>query len=314
MAKTFDPRKAGAAADEMIKNLQTPAGEQTPPSNEQTPTPSNEPAVTAGESTPAVTSPDPAPAPQPSEVDALKQRLQAAEQAAREADQRWRSLQGMIDKRDSELDQMRQLIATLQQAPKEPERPQSFVTKADEEAFGADMIDLNRRVAKETVSAEVDQLKQYIAKLEDKLGIVSQATVQTNQARFEERLAGVIPNWMQINEDPSFIAWLGKYKLTALREAYKEFDVDGVAQFFRDYVATLPAPAATPTQPKADDIVAPSKGTASTPTTQTTEHLWTREEIAKLYRDKQEGRVSAADFAKAEAEIFKQANAGKIAA
>lgn len=312
MAKTFDPKKAGQAADDLIKNLQTQpsAAEQVPPVVDATPTPSNEPAP-AGESTPAVTPPA---AQQPSEVDALKQRLQAAEQVAREADQRWRSLQGMIDKRDSELDQMRQLIATMQAAPKEPERPQSFVTKADEDAFGADMIDLNRRVAKETVSAEVNQLKQYIAKLEDKLGIVSQATVQSNQARFEERLSMVVPNWAQINEDPGFIAWLGKYKMTALRAAYQEFDVEGVASFFKDYIATLPTPAAPPTQPSAEDIVAPSKGTASTPTAPAAEHIWTREDIKRLYHDKQEGRISAAEFAKAEAEIFKQANAGKIAA
>lgn len=315
MAKTFDPKKAGQVADDMIKNLQTQqpaAAEPALPASDAQPTPSNEPAVAADVSTPAVTPPA---APQSnSEVEALKQRVQAAEQAAREADQRWRSLQGMIDKRDSELDQMRQLIATLQQPPKEPERPQSFVTKADEDAFGADMIDLNRRVAKETVNAEVNQLKQYIAKLEDKLGIVSQATVQNNQARFEERLDFAVPNWTQINEDPGFIAWLGKYRLVALRTAYQEFDVDGVAQFFKDYIASLPKPAAAPVQPSAEEIVAPGKGNNGTPPSAPAENIWTREDIARLYRDKQEGRISAADFAKAEVEIFRQANAGKIAA
>jgi small-conductance mechanosensitive channel len=306
MAK-FDPKKAGADADAMIKNLQTQpqAAEQVEVTPAAAPEPSTEQPVAVAESTAPVTAPPPA---ANAEAELLRKQLA-------DADQRWKSLQGMIDRRDAELDQMRQLIATLQSPPKEPERPQPIVTKADEDAFGADMIDLNRRVAREEFSTEVNQLKQYIAKLEDRLGIVSQATVQTTQARFEERLAHVVPNWVAINEDPRFISWLGKYKMTALRAAYQDFDVDGVASFFNDFIATLPAPAAAPVQPSADDIVAPGKGSGGTPRPDSqAENVWTREDIARLYRDKQEGRISAAEFAKAEAEIFKQANAGKIAA
>jgi len=312
MAK-FDPKKAGADAEALIKNLQTQqaqsAAEQTPDQSLASPEHSNEQPVAAVKPDAAATSADPAvtPAPQ-SEVELLRKQLA-------ESDQRWKSLQGMIDRRDAELDQMRQLIAALQTAPNEPERPQPFVTKEDEDAFGADMIDLNRRVAGEVVTQQVAELKNYIAKLEDRLGIVSQATVQSTQERFENRLTGVVPNWQQINEDPKFLQWLGKYKLTALRAAYQEYDVEGLASCVKDYTATLPAPAAAPRQPSADDIVAPGKGNSGSPASAgQSEHIWTREDIARLYRDKQEGRVSAADFAKAEAEIFRQANAGKIAA
>lgn len=305
MAK-FDPKKVGADADQLIKDLQAQQAAQDTPPADPPPTPDEPKVAAVADATPAVTTPAPAPS---ADIDMLKQQLS-------EADQRWKTLQGMLAKRDAELDQMRQLIAQLQAAPpKAPEKPTPFVTKADEDAFGADMIDLNRRVAREEVTNEVSQLKQYIAKLEDRLGIVSQATVQTNQARFEERLAGVVPNWVQINEDPNFIAWLGKYKLTALRAAYQEFDVDGVASFFTDYMKTVAPPAASVSQPTAEDIVAPGKGTGATPTPSVQqEHVWTRSDIAQLYRDKQEGRISDADFKKAEAEIFKQANAGKIAA
>lgn len=308
--KKFDPQSAGAAADEMIKNLQTAKTEQA---GDQAAAADNaqEPTTVVPDATPAPVPQAAAPAPQSNvEVDLLKQQLS-------ESEQRWKTLQGMLAKRDSEVDQMRQLLATLQAPAPEPIRPEAFVTKADEDAFGADMIDLNRRVAKETVTAEVLELKNYIAKLEDKLGLVSQATVASAQDRFEVNMDRVVPSWRQINEDPNFIQWLGKYRLAAMREAYKEFDVNGVAEFFNDFVRTLaPAKATEPTppMPSADEIVSPSKGTSSSTPAPAQEHLWTRDEIRRLYQDKQEGRVTAAEFAKAEAEIFKQANAGKIAA
>jgi hypothetical protein len=59
--------------------------------------------------------------------------------------------------------------------------------------------------------------------------------------------------------------------------------------------------------------VAPARGQTGT-VAPVEDPIWTRDAIAKLYRDKQEGKISAADFAKAEAQIFKQARENKIAA
>lgn len=90
------------------------------------------------------------------------------------------------------------------------------VTKADEEAFGADMIDLARRIAAEEFGRREAQYQERITNLETALQgtnktveDVSTSVQQTADERFFGGLDSRIPGWEAIQKTPECQQWLG---------------------------------------------------------------------------------------------------------
>jgi hypothetical protein len=219
-------------------------------------------------------------------------------------EQRYRSLQGMWQSANARLQkaeaQNSELAEKLQEAidklekvaqakPAEP-KPSSLVTDKDAEAFGTDLIDLARRVAKEQFGereqqllGEISALKQHLAAQDQKLGSVAQSQVVSAQDRFYGALDSGLPQWESIQGTPEAQQWLQTRvpgtRTTwndALLAAAQEFDAPRALEVFETFLALHPQLDArkkqvAPDQSKKAELqrqVAPSKS-ASAPAAST---------------------------------------------
>jgi hypothetical protein len=316
----FDPNKLGEEADRMIAELNQPAGAE------------DQSAASAAE---AIAPEQPATATPPEQgvsddqganpqIDA---QLAELKKQAETADQRWRVLQGMIDKKDSEIESLRVLLAQLstaqQQAPAPEQARPSGVTQADIQEYGTDLIDLIGRKAAEIVEGRLAPFLEQISSLKGSIGEVAQTSVRSAQHQFEATMNTVVPDWRQLNNDPAFLAWLNQTapfttetKLDLLRKAAQALDAEKAAEFFNAYKKEQPPPEQPAAAPSPAKHVAPgrSQAPASRVDNASGKRMWTRPEIAKLYDDKMAGKISQAEFDKLEADIFKAQRENRIAA
>src|SRR5262245_2589577 len=278
---------ANKIADDYYKALRgeqpaaPPAGEPpaTPPAGEPPPASNTPP---AGEPPPASNTP---PATPPSNVANIPQP---------DAEQRYRVLQGkynaevprlqtQVREQGDTIKQLRDqltatqtLLASLsgQQASAPagnappagtPAAPKKLVQDEEIREFGADLIDVVRRAAREEIAQQVPAVvEQRVAPVAQRVDQVAQAagsvvkSVQQNdQQSVLDLLADKVPNWTTVNEDPEFLAWLdqrdsysGARRGDMLSQAYKAHDGPRVVAFFNGFlkehatVTTPPPPAA----------------------------------------------------------------------
>jgi hypothetical protein len=341
----FDPKKLGEEANQMIQELnQKIAGKDAAPSEDQT-----------GESTEAIAQevvekqPDDQgvastaqpvetetnePVAQPTtsvELELLRKQVEASEQ-------KWRVLQGMINKKDEEIESMRALFAQINAAPsgaaeaKQTVQVQDLVTKKDVDDYGADLVEFVKRAAKSVASAELAQfeakLQSEFDKLRSSVTTVEQSTVKTAQDLFFDSLTKKVPDWRQLNTDPAFLAWLNEFdqfagtqRLQLLQSAVSSGDAERASVFFNTYKAltqpaepAAPAAEATPQKAKVEKFVSPGKSKGSAAKVEGEKLVWTRAAIAKLYDDKMAGKISAKKFDELERDIFAAQQEGRIAA
>lgn len=313
----FNPEKLGEEADSMIAALNQPQGE-APVAEDQSPDTSE--AIAAS---PETVNSDKGVETQPPESDISGQLAELRKQAET-ADQRWRVLQGMIDKKDEEITTLRALLAQLSAKPEQAaeQKPSQLITQTDITEYGTDLIDLIGRKASEVVGSQMKTLEAQLAELRNYMSGLAQTTVKNTHAQFEDQLTAKVPDWRSLNVDPQFIAWLNtpapftkESKLDLLRRASNEYDAMKAAEFFLAYKGDT-APESAPAQPTAAKFVAPGKPQAPVNKIEGTgnKRMWTRPDIAKVYDDKMAGRISQSEFDKLEADIFKAQRENRIAA
>lgn len=246
------------------------------------------------------------------------------------ANQRWKVLQGMIDKKDAEVDNMRALLAQLSQkaeTQKDEAKP-SQVTNEDREALeGLDLLAPVTNIVNEVFDSRIREVMAKIAKLEQSITGVGEMTAKTNAEMFDDALTRQVPSWRQVNVDPAFIAWLqeedgftGKTKLDLLTDAYSTGNLARTVRFFKAYeesTGQVAAPEAAPA--KKDNVtklIAPgkSRSVATPPVQANTAQIWTKDDISRLYDDKRNGRITQEEFDKYERDLFKAQGEGRIAA
>ena len=328
----FDPKKAGEEADTLITSLNQPpkvedqAGTDDAIAVEDIDTTE---AVAAAASPPAA----PEPAPDVPALSELKRQLDAAEQ-------RWKVLQGMIDKKDDELEQMRILFAQMGNATAaaEPTAPAAeLITAQDRTDFGDIPVLVQRMatqiattIATKIVSDELAKFKPTMDKLEVGVATANKQVGDTAYEQFTARLADKVEDWETLNTNPGFLAWLDKIdefagvsRLTLIRDAFSHLNVGRVAKFFSAYkdeagIGAPAAAAAEPAPPPADvrKFVAPgkSKATPGKVDNGANTKQWSRADISKLYDDKMKGRISQTQFEEQERDLFKAQHEGRVAA
>jgi len=131
---------------------------------------------------------------------------------------KYRRLQGKYDaevpRLYSELKELKATLMQMQQAPpkqepkaEKPPEPKKLITDQDVEAFGDDLIDVARRVAREEMSAKLQVELEKMHRENEALK--SQMTaVQGNT--FEARLRQTIPDFDEINNDARWVEWLNE--------------------------------------------------------------------------------------------------------
>lgn len=181
--------------------------------------------------------------------------------------QRFETMQGKYNAEVPRLhDTLRQQVQTVQQMQGRlehlersptpaPAAPAPLITANDEEKFGADLVDMARRVARDESLAVVQRLElleQMARNLGTKVGRVdemAQDVQATKERQFYVELAKAVPNWQTINVDPVWLKWLaefdpfaGKPRQLSLDEASSAMDYQRAIAIFQRFLDTLPAP------------------------------------------------------------------------
>lgn len=171
-------------------------------------------------------------------------------------EQKYRSLQGHFNAEVPRLHQQnKELAAQLQalqqqmqelQKPKQQPTDDRLVTDEDVSQYGADLIDLQRRVTREVVREFVNPLKEELAQRDAKITQLENLLGKTGgdvaTLSFEQRLERAIPDFSQINADPKWIAWLdavdeytGEPRRAYAEWVYNQGNVDKLKQIVDFY-------------------------------------------------------------------------------
>lgn len=250
-------------------------------------------------------------------------------------EQKYKTLKGMYDAevprlhadlRDlkAQVDNLRKASETKPVEPAKPKAAEKLVTDADVEAFGSDLIEVQRKVAREVAAefrGELDAMRAENEKLREQL---TSTGTQVSEASFEQRLYRMVPDFEAVNADPKWIAWLNEVdpllrapRSTVAQQAFNRGDAEGVAHYvamFKKSVAPV-----EPTADKTEELerqLQPNRGAASTPPTSQKGKVYTNADIEKMFRKATDlgvkGRVDEAK--KLEAEIDAAFMEGRVTA
>jgi hypothetical protein len=236
--------------------------------------------------------------------------------------QRYSTLTGKynaeVPRLTSEIKELRATLGDLQsamqeQSQKAAETPQPpLVTDDDIASFGPDLIDLIKRqatlVAKDTEQAyrkEIEALRADNQKLNEQLNGVTETQRYSSQQQVLNRLTELVPDWNDLNQNPSFLDWLGEVdpmsgqaRQAYLDSALTDLDPHRLATVFNTYkqqagLTEPPAPKAP--KPEVQRQVTPgkSKATPTVPSRSSIEtKMWTAPEIEEFYNDLRAGRYA----------------------
>jgi hypothetical protein len=263
------PKAVAAATEELAaleQQLQAPVEPETPPDGQTETPPAPEPSPEPVTAAPVASSDVP---PEPQEVPEEKW------------EHKYRRLQGKYDAEVPRLyAQVRELqgvLAQMQQqmqAPpppaEQPKEPEKYVSDEDVANYGADFVDIQRRITLDTTRELRKQVEELKAQLH-------QQGTQVRTVSFETQLLDAIPDFKQVNIDPSWVEWLDAYdpllrapRRAVAQAAYAKGDVEAVKGYVdlwrKSQAPAQPAP--TPAVSRQQELqrqVQPSRATASAP-------------------------------------------------
>lgn len=182
-------------------------------------------------------------------------------------------------------------------------RTEPLVKPEEVNEYGEPLVDLIRRAAREELAKKDAEL----ARLKKEVESIKSNTAQTKEVGFLEKLAAQVSDWMLINDDPEFHAWLGEVdELTGaqrqaiLSEAEEKRDADRVARFFKAFKKVQEEKSAAATV-ALESQVAPTA--TRTPEAPKGKKIWTRAEVADFYARHRSGGFSDEEAAAIENEI-----------
>ncbi len=198
---------------------------------------------------PASAEPTPEPQPAPAAPQPEATPKPAASEVPEETwQQKYRTLKGMYDAevprlhaQVKELNQRMEQLQRAAEAPKtepQPRTQEKLVTDADVQAFGEDLIEVQRKVAREVAQefrADLEAMKAENAQLRAQLQTTSAQVVESS---FEQKLNQLVPDFATVNADPKWIAWLNEIdpmirapRKTVAQDAFARGDAEGVAYY-----------------------------------------------------------------------------------
>lgn len=267
---------------------------KTPASTEEPKDPNSEPAEPPKDPEPTPTDP----APVEKKPEAPTEPVVAEETWQ----QKYRTLKGMYDaevpRLHAELRELKATVESLRKAPEpapasKPAEPTKLVTDADVEAFGSDLIEVQRKVAREVAQefrAELETLKAENADLRKQIGETGTKVVE---ASFEQSLHRLVPDFDAVNTDQRWIDWLNELdpmlrapRKVMAQEAFSRGDAEAVAYYIGMFKQTL-APAAEPTPAKNVELerqVQPNRSSSPTAPVSSKGKTYTSSQIQNMFQ------------------------------
>ena len=256
-------------------------------------------------------------------------REQPREETAEYWKHKFKSLDGIIRQRDQTIEQMRDMLASMQQSMQQMSESQQaqaqqptkqLVTKEDEDAFGADLVEFMQRVAQQALSNAKEELRSEFSGLSSEVSKVTKTVQATAQERFEAALDKHADGWRELDRDQAFIDWL---KASPTRQQHwalsiNNLDALAAAEMFQTYKLLNDQAAAERNAPRnkrkaeLERQVAPGKS-RSTTTGKEAEgepKRWTASEISHAFENRKS--YGAQEWAATEREIFKAQAEGRV--
>lgn len=200
-------------------------------------------------------------------------------------------LHAALKERDSKLNSLTEEVEALKAAVSAAPR-ESLIKPEEVNEFGEPLVDLIRRAARD----EMKDKDAEIAKLKREVESVKTTTVENKEVSFYDKLASAVPDWMAINDDPDFHAWLGEVddltgaqRQDILTAAEEKRDADRVARFFKAFKKVQENKSAAATA-SLDSQVAPVASRVDEPPKG--KKIWTRAEIADFYARDRRGELT----------------------
>lgn len=211
--------------------------------------------------------------------------------------------------------QVAQITAKLEQTEANAKR-QPLVKPEEVQEFGEPLVDLIRRAAREEAQALVPQANPQVETLATELKSIKEQGAKTAWDTFLTRLTELVPDWVQVNGDETFLSWLaeidpltGAERQTLLSDAQDRLDAVRVAQFFKTFKAQGATRAEAARVGLEQQAVPNTQSRAAAPTGKV---VFTRREVQQFYADWKAGRISDAEAVAKEAEINKAAAEGRL--
>ena len=180
-------------------------------------------------------------------------------------------------------------IAALKVEPTKPKEKVSLVTDEDRAEFGEELLDVQRRIAKE-VSQEYEerfeQQESVIKELQDQL---AKTGSQIGEVGFSQRLAQLVPDFAAVDQDERWMKWLSEHdpmlrgpRRSQAQAAFDAGDAEAVAHYVKLWKETLAEPTESEkpaVQAELEKQVAPTRSANSVkqPTNQNSKIYSTRE-------------------------------------
>ncbi len=334
MAVPEQVRKQTEAVQQLYKDLEEPVP-ASPENGEAAPVPKEVLPAPAGtlDSVDGV-----APPPEPTEPGDGSQ--------AETFENKYKTLQGMYnadvprlkaqnDELSQRLEQMEQLIVTMQAAPAPTPapipKPESLLSAEEMDEYG-ESIDIMRKVSQEVagvyeqrlidMQTTIDQLKGTVM---PRVEAIASTQAHSIEQAFWSDLSSAVPNWREINGDPGFQSWLLEVdalsnlsRQTYLDDAQRNMDAGRVASFFSSWQqanGTVPAqPNRTASNSELEKQVTPGKGRNTGTTPGGEQKTYTPKDITNFFNDvrlgKYKGKEEERD--KTERDIFAAQRDGRI--
>lgn len=200
-------------------------------------------------------------------------------------EQRYRTLRGKYDAEVPRLhQQVRELtdkLGALQKQvtekktaePTKPKEKVSLVTDADRAEFGEELIDVQRRVAREVSQEYEDRLEAQARVIEELRSQVANTGSRLGEMSFAQQLNTLVPDFAQIDRDERWVAWLNEYdpmlrspRRVQAKAAFDAGDAEAVAHYVQLWKQSITAPTGQGRDPRQSELekqVAPNRSASS---------------------------------------------------
>ena len=244
------------------------------------------------------------PEPEPTEPVESKPKPVEPEPQEEKWEQKYKTLKGMYDaevpRLHAQLKDLKAQMDSLRQAaeakPVEQPKPaakEKLVTDEDVQAFGADLIEVQRKVAREVAMefrADLDAMK---AENDELRKMLAQTGNQVSEATFEQRLHRLVPDFDQINLDPKWVDWLNEIdpllrapRKSIAQEAFNRGDAEGVAHYVSLFRQTT-EPAEAPKSKAKSELerqIQPTRSAATAQTASPKGRIYTDSDVRVMYQ------------------------------
>ena len=172
--------------------------------------------------------------------------------------------------------QLQDELKALKVEPTKSKEKVSYVTDEDRAEFGEELIEVQRRVAKEVSQGYEDRFEQQeavIKQLEDKL---QQTGNQIGEVGFSQKLAQLVPDFAEVDKDERWIEWLNEHdpmlrgpRRDQAAVAFREGDAEAVAHYVSLWKQSITPAEVAPRDKRQAELekqVTPSRSANSTRT------------------------------------------------